>query len=81
MKLEKLLQEFESIVYNDMQDYSQFTIDFIDDVIIDIPEEDDELEEYTIALSYRVENILDIIRKGFDRELFEDLLKRLNETK
>lgn len=79
MDLEKLLQEFEGIVYNDMQDYSQFTIDFIDDSIVDVPEDKEDLECYIDALAYRVDNVLNIIKESLDKDLFEELLKRLVE--
>ena len=62
-----------------MEKHSQFTIDFIQNAVLDLPEEEEESPNCIGSYSYQVENILEIIVEGLDKELFTDLLREINE--
>ena len=76
--LENLLQKFEKRIFYQMKDYSQFTIDFIENNINDL--EYSESNESTLigSLIYQINNILDIIVDGKDKDLFIDLKNNLD---
>lgn len=76
--LENLLQKYDAIVYRQMKDYSQFTIDFIENNLQDL--EYSESNESTLieSLIYQINNILDIIVDGKDKDLFIDLKNNLD---
>ncbi len=85
-KLLEILRKYESIIH--ASEYSQFTIDFIQDNESDIDdvEEQERFGKYAAriendligAFQYQVSNILDIIKDGKDKDLFIELEK---ETK
>lgn len=79
MNIEDLLLNYESLIYSNMEKYSQFTIDFIQNAILDLPEEEEELPNCVGSYSYQVENVLEIITDGLDKYLFTDLLKEIHE--
>lgn len=64
--------------------YEQFTIDFIQNNEVDLNFHiDEELEEQRIkdivgSLHYQTSCILEIIKEGKDKELFEELEKKLD---
>ena len=79
MKLEEILEQFESRVFCDMKNYSQFTIDFIQNTLIDLEYSLVDEETNFSSTYYDVENILQIIKDGVDKELFIDLKLALEE--
>ena len=72
MKLEEILEQFESRVFCDMKNYFQFTIDFIQDTLIDLEYSMVDEETNFSSVYYYVDNILQIIKEGIDKELFID---------
>ena len=70
MKLEEILEHFEGKL---SCDYSQFTIDFIQNTLIDLEYSIVDEETNFSSTYYDVENILQIIKDGVDKELFIDL--------
>lgn len=77
--IEEILQHYESVIYKDMDKYCQFTIDYIDDAIIDLPEEPEELEDCLGGYSYRIENVIEVLKDGIDKNLFINILKDINK--
>lgn len=79
MKLEEILEHFEGKIFCDMKNYSQFTIDFIQNMLIDLEYSMVDEETNSSSTYYDVENILQIIKEGVDKELFIDLKLALEE--
>lgn len=79
MKLEEILEHFEGKIFFDMKNYSQFTIDFIQNTLIDLEYSLVDEETNFSSTYYDVENILQIIKDGVDKELFIDLKLALEE--
>ena len=79
MKLEEILEHFEGKIFCDMKNYSQFTIDFIQNTLIDLEYSLVDEETNFSYTYYDVENILQIIKDGVDKELFIDLKLALEE--
>ena len=79
MKLEEILEQFESRVFCDMKNYSQFTIDFIQNTLIDLEYSMVDEETNFSSVYYYVDNILQIIKEGIDKELFFDLKLALED--
>lgn len=75
--IEELLQHYEGVVYQNMGKYSQFTIDFIDDAIIDLPEEEGELQNCVDSYKYKITNIIEVLKDGIDKDLFIEMLYKI----
>lgn len=73
-ELLKMFRDFESIIHQ--TEYSQFTIDFIQDTgsKIDYEMEEDlsdsAIEDLIGSIKYETVNVLNIIKEGKDKELF-----------
>lgn len=78
----KFVRTADHTIYSNMQDFSQFTIDFFENLRSDLEESADTEEEDTIngspardfvgSMSYNAENIIEICKDGKDKELFEE---------
>ena len=87
-KLRNILDNYESKAYLEMGEHSQFTIDFIDDLVdrfFDWEEDGDdercEIEIIIDSFHYRIYNVLEIIKEVKDKILLETLLTDLEEIK
>ena len=78
-----IIKQYESRTFYKMVNYSQFTIDAIEE--IDLMLNDDETEfhenegsgsvsELIGGIAYQVGTIIDVLKEGADKELFQDLL-------
>lgn len=79
MKLEEILEHFEGKIFCDMKNYSQFTIDFIPNTLINLEYSMVDEETNFSSVCYDVDNILQIIKEGIDKEFFIDLKLALEE--
>ena len=79
MKLEEILEHFEGKIFCNMKNYSQFTIDFIQNTLIDLEYSMVDEETNFSSVYYDVDNILQIIKEGIDKEFFIDLKLALEE--
>lgn len=77
--IEEILQHYEGVIYKKMDKYCQFTIDYIDDAIIDLPEESEEVKDCLSGYSYRIENLIEVLKDGIDKNLFINILKDINK--
>lgn len=73
--MREILEFFEDKVQ--YGDYSQFTTDFIQDRFNDLLEMDIPEEDMKKSLSYEVDNILEVLKEGKDKEFFKNLKKNL----
>jgi len=85
----KILSIAESInnrVYKNMGNLSQFTIDEVSEYqeqIEDVVDGDSETDIETLAgaIAYRVENILQIIKTGEDKEIFKSFYDQIQKAR
>ena len=88
-KLEELLEifrDFEAIIHQ--QEFSQFTIDFIQNEEMHVNESldcynltDVQINDLIASYIYQIDNILDIIKNGKDGALFYDLKSNIENIK
>lgn len=82
-KLKEIIELYTHETFYNMGNYTQFTIDWFDELETDIIdyEEDSMITEEILTQSkiYQVENIVEVLREGKDKEFFEKLLKDLNQ--
>lgn len=85
-KLTETISEYSKRTFYQMGDYSQFTIDKIDEIEEEVT--DDEIEkkegeglgsfrDFLGSIIYDVKNIIEVLKEGKDKELFQDLLNDL----
>lgn len=77
----KFVTDADQKIYDNMQEFSQFTIDFFESLRSDLEDSVDTEEENTIngspardfigSMSYNAENIIEICKDGADKELFD----------
>lgn len=79
MELKEILGHFEGKLFCDTRDYSQFTIDFIQNTLVELEHSLVDEETNFNSVCYDVDNILQIIKDGVDKELFMDLKLALEE--
>lgn len=80
--MENIFNQFTHQTFYQMQNYSQFTIDKMEEFeegLDDILEGESELslEDYLKATSYEVQNIIDVLKDGKDKNLFIELSVKL----
>lgn len=81
-ELLEIFRDFEIIIHQ--EEFSQFTIDFIQDTESKINYEMDEdlsdsaIEDLIGSIQYQTVNVLDIIKDGKDKDLFSDLEKNIS---
>lgn len=88
-KLEELLEvfkDFEAVIHQ--QEFSQFTIDFIQNEEMHVNESVDcynltdlQIDDLIASYIYEIDNILDIIKNGKDCTLFYDLKANIEKIK
>ena len=72
-----ILEIFEEKLYHYSGKYSQFTIDYIQNNIIDLDYTLLSEEEFLVEMIYDIGNILEVIKDGVDKDLFIDLKSSL----
>ena len=77
--LEDVLQKFDSKIYYDMKNYNQFTIDFIENHIQDFDDAECNDKDYIDGLIYEIDNVLNIIKDGKDKDLFTELKQEIEK--
>ena len=74
-----IIKQYESRTFYKMVDYSQFTIDAIEEVDLMLNDDEAEFHENEISeliggIAYQIGTIIDVLKEGADKELFQDLL-------
>lgn len=85
--LKRIVQIFSEKIYYDMGNYSQFTIDVFEEFEDDCNRDDlhEEagklgcIQDLIGAIIYKVQNILDVIKEGKDRDVFDEFLTDLKK--
>lgn len=82
----KTLEITNKFIFRNMENLSQFTIDEVSEFqeqIEDVVDGDSETDIETLAgaISYRIENILQIIKSGEDQKLFKSLYDQIQEDR
>lgn len=82
----KTLEITNKFIFINMENLSQFTIDEVSEYqeqIEDVVDGDSETDIETLAgaIAYRVENILQIIRSGEDKEIFKSFYDQIQQAR
>lgn len=79
----EIFKTYNQMVYYRMSDYTQFTLDFLEEAESEIQDKIDDEEEFSNerlgSMIYKIDCIIDIAKDGKDKELFIELKNKLEE--